>query len=413
MPRNIILHSDLNCFYASVEINENPRLRDKAIAVCGSTENRHGIVLTASYPAKRRGVKTGMANWEARQACPGLICVDPHYELYLKYSRLVRRIYARYSDTIEPFGMDENWISIPYCKGVAETGLEVAEEIRRAVREEIGLTVSIGVSFSKIYAKLGSDMKKPDAVTVIDENNYREKVWPLPVSDLLYVGPQTTKKLRGMNVTTIGDLANFDPILLQSKFGVNGIKLWRFANGTDHASVKPSDYVDPIKSVGHGATSVVDLETNYDVWLALLDLAQDVGHRLRASELAAKGVQITVKDNELMSRQYQMTLDFPTRSPLELAQAGFALFQQRYQWFKPVRAITIRGINLVTERQPLQLDVFCDYQRRERRRTLDDTIDDIRHRYGQGAIFSASLMGDRKLAQDKCDLVMMPGMMYS
>ena len=309
--------------------------------------------------------------------------------------------------------MDENWISIPYCKGVAETGLEVAEEIRRAVREEIGLTVSIGVSFSKIYAKLGSDMKKPDAVTVIDENNYREKVWPLPVSDLLYVGPRTTKKLRGMNVTTIGDLANFDPILLQSKFGVNGIKLWRFANGTDHASVKPSDYVDPIKSVGHGATSVVDLETNYDVWLALLDLAQDVGHRLRASELAAKGVQITVKDNELMSRQYQMTLDFPTRSPLELAQAGFALFQQRYQWFKPVRAITIRGINLVSERQPLQLDVFCDYQRRERRRTLDDTIDDIRHRYGPGAIFSASLMGDRKLAQDKCDLVMMPGMMYS
>ena len=189
--------------------------------------------------------------------------------------------------------------------------------------------------------------------------------------------------------------------------------MWRFANGTDHASVKPSDYVDPIKSVGHGATSVVDLETNYDVWLALLDLAQDVGHRLRASELAAKGVQITVKDNELMSRQYQMTLDVPTRSPLELAQAGFALFQQRYQWLKPVRAITIRGINLVSERQPLQLDVFCDYQRRERRRTLDDTIDDIRHRYGQGAIFSASLMGDRKLAQDKCDLVMMPGMMYS
>lgn len=217
----------------------------------------------------------------------GLSRADLHYELYLKYSRLVRRIYARYSDTIEPFGMDENWISIPYCKGAAETRLQVAEEIRRAVREEIGLTVSIGVSFSKIYAKLGSDMKKPDAVTVIGEDNYREKVWPLPVSDLLYVGPQTAKKLRGMNVTTIGDLANFDPILLQSKFGVNGIKLWRFANGTDYASVKPSDYIDPIKSVGHGATSVVDPETNYDVWLALLDLAQDVGHRLKASELAA------------------------------------------------------------------------------------------------------------------------------
>jgi len=413
VPRDIILHSDLNCFYASVEINENPQLRDKAIAVCGSTENRHGIVLTASYPAKRRGVKTGMANWEAKQACPGLICVDPHYELYLKYSRLVRRIYSRYSDAIEPFGMDENWISIPYCKGVTKTGFEVAEEIRRAVKDEIGLTVSIGVSFSKIYAKLGSDMKKPDAVTVIDEENYREKVWPLPVSDLLYVGRQTTKKLNRMNVTTIGDLANFDPYLLQSKFGINGIKLWRFANGADQASVKPCDYVDPIKSVGHGATSVVDLESNYEVWCALYELAQDVGHRLRKSGLLAKGVQITVKDNELMYRQYQLTLDFPTRSPLELAQAGFALFKLRYQWLKPVRAVTIRGINLVSENKPMQLDVFCDYHRREKQQALDNTIDDIRHRFGQRAIVAASLMSDLKLAKDKCDLVVMPGMMYT
>ena len=158
MPSDIVLHSDLNCFYASVEMVEQPSLKGKAVAVCGSTENRHGIVLTASYPAKHHGVKTGMANWEAREACPGLICVEPHYDLYLKYSKIVRRIYARYSEVIEPFGMDECWISIPYGKGVAKNGMEVAEEIRHAVFEETGLTVSIGVSFSKVLAKLGSVM---------------------------------------------------------------------------------------------------------------------------------------------------------------------------------------------------------------------------------------------------------------
>ena len=211
MGGEMILHSDLNCFYASVEMNENPYLRGKAIAVCGSTEDRHGIVLTASYPAKRMGVKTGAANWQARQCCPGLICVPPHYELYLKYSKLVRRIYARYTDDIEPFGMDENWLAIPYGRGdVEREGRMIAEEIRRSVRKEIGLTVSIGVSFSKIFAKLGSDMKKPDAVTVISRANFQEKVWPLAVSELLYVGPATTRRLMSMNVMTIGDLAKID-----------------------------------------------------------------------------------------------------------------------------------------------------------------------------------------------------------
>ena len=161
MAGEMILHSDLNCFYASVEMNENPYLRGKAVAVCGSTEDRHGIVLTASYPAKRMGVKTGAANWQARQCCPGLICVPPHYELYLKYSKLVRRIYARYTDDIEPFGMDENWLAIPYGRGdVEREGRMIAEEIRKSVRNEIGLTVSIGVSFSKIFAKLGSEYEK-------------------------------------------------------------------------------------------------------------------------------------------------------------------------------------------------------------------------------------------------------------
>lgn len=262
----VILHSDLNCFYASAEINENPALRGKKVAVCGSTENRHGIVLTASYPAKRAGVKTGMANWEAKQACPDLIVVPPHYDLYLKYSRLVRRIYRRYCNDIEPFGMDENWLAIEGVHNVETDGLEIAEEIRQAVKDEIGLTVSIGVSFNKIFAKLGSDMKKPDAVTVISEANYRDKVWPLPVSELLYVGPATTRKLRMLSVNTIGDLANCEPGIIRSKLGKNGLMLWTFANGWDYSPVMPSEYTPPIKSVGHGTTCVRDLDTDYEVW---------------------------------------------------------------------------------------------------------------------------------------------------
>lgn len=220
---SIILHSDLNCFYASVEMNETPELKGKKVAVCGSTENRHGIVLTASYPAKRSGVKTGMANWQAKQACPGLIMVPPHYELYLKYSRIVRRIYKRYSETIEPFGMDENWIELPFTDDVEGIGYRTAEEIRHTVENETGLTVSIGVSFSKIFAKLGSDMKKPNAVTVVSRSMYKQKVWPLPVSDLLYVGPATKRKLALLNCQTIGDLANADPQLIHQKLGKNGL----------------------------------------------------------------------------------------------------------------------------------------------------------------------------------------------
>ena len=290
----IVLHSDLNCFYAAVEMMLDPKLRGKAVAVCGSTENRHGIVLAKSYPAKAKGVKTGQANWEAREACPGLICVPPQYDQYLKYSRLVRSIYARYADDIEPFGMDEAWLLVRGCGSVRKGGLEVAEEIRQTVKEELGLTVSIGVSFSKIFAKLGSDMKKPDAITVLHEDNWREKVWPLPVSELLYVGPATTKKLAQTNVRTIGELAQMDPENLRARFGKNGVMLWAFANGLDNAKVSPTDFVPPIKSVGHGTTCVVDLESEYAVWLVLYELAQDVGHRLRESELAARGVQLTV-----------------------------------------------------------------------------------------------------------------------
>lgn len=408
----LILHSDLNCYYASVEMNENPGLRDTKMAVCGSTENRHGIVLTASYPAKRAGVKTGMANWQARQACPGLIMVPPHYELYLHYSRIVRNIYRRYADDIEPFGMDENWIFIPCCRDIRTDGVKIAEEIRKTVRSETGLTVSIGVSFSKIFAKLGSDMKKPDAVTVVSRENYRDTAWKLPVSDLLYVGPATTRKLANYSIRTIGDLARADPELLRYKLGKNGIMLWNFANGTDGAQVMPHDYVPPVKSIGHGTTCVCDLDTDYEVWRVLYALAQDVGRRLRVHGITANGVQLAVRDKDLGWYQWQMPLACPSQSPYEIALAGYALFREYYGWPKPVRALTIRAINPGSETAPVQTDLFNDYALREKRKKADDAVYAIRSRFGEGAVFAASLMGNLKMAQDRCETVPMPSPMF-
>ena len=408
----VILHSDLNCFYASVEMNEHPELRDRKVAVCGSTENRHGIVLTASYPAKRSGVKTGMANWEARQNCPGLICVEPHYELYMKYSGAVREIYHRYAEDVEPFGMDECWLSIPYTDDVEGEGKRIAEEIRATVTRETGLTVSIGVSFTKVFAKLGSDMKKPDAVTVISRNNYRNRIWPLPVSELLYVGRATTRRLMLMNISTIGELAGTDPELLYRKLGKNGIMLWRSAAGEDHAPVMPNGYEIPIKSVGHGSTCIRDLYTEEEVWRVLYELAQDVGRRLRIYGIRARGVCLWIRDCDLGGRQYQARLNMPTSSPLAMAQLAFALFRGWYLWEKPVRALTISAINVENAELPVQTDLFGNWVCREKREKVEEAVDDVRNRFGYGAIRAASLEGELQMAQDRCETVEMPSMMY-
>ena len=298
-----ILHSDLNSFYASVEMMLDPSLRGKAVAVCGSTEDRHGIVLAKSDLAKKAGVKTGMVNWEAKQLCKDLIVVPPQYDQYLKYSKLTQAIYQRYTDLIEPFGMDECWLDVTGSRMVCGDPMTIAEDIRRSVREELGLTVSIGVSYNKIFAKLGSDMKKPDAITEIRKDTFKEKVWPLECSEMIYCGRATTAKLAKYGIRTIGDIAQTDPEFLRQQLGVNGVALWRYANGTDQSRVMHRDFVSPIKSVGHGITCTADLENDEEVWKVILALSQDIGHRLRLHELAARGVQISVRGNDLFGNQ--------------------------------------------------------------------------------------------------------------
>ena len=409
MP-DTILHSDMNAFYASVEMMLDPSLRGKAVAVCGSTESRHGIVLAKSELAKKAGVQTGMVNWQAREKCPDLILVPPQYDQYLKYSNLAHEIYYRYSNFVEPFGMDECWVGLPGTD--IDRGRAIAEEIRTAAKEELGLTVSIGVSFSKIFAKLGSDMKKPDAITVISTEDVQAKVWPLPVSDLLYVGRATDARLQEYGVRTIGELASLDPEMLRRWFGINGVKLWHFANGTDLSRVMPVGFVSPVKSIGHGITCCADLENEDEVFKVILELSQDVGHRLRVHKLAATGVQLYVRENNMDGVQYQCRLPIKTQLPNEIASAAFLLFQERFRWVNNVRAVCVRAIELVSCDLPDQLSFFIDHEKRDRRERLEEAVESIRSRFGKRSLTYAVLMGDLKMPDDGRELVRMPDVMY-
>lgn len=406
-----ILHSDMNPFYASVEMMLDPSLRGKAVAVCGCVEDRHGIVLAKSELAKKAGVKTGMANWEAMRACPNLVVVPPQYDEYLKYSRLAHDIYYRYTDLVEPYGMDECWLDVTES-GIYGNGMEIAEAIRKSVKEELGLTVSIGVSFNKIFAKLGSDMKKPDAITAITEDNFRQKVWPLAASELLYVGRAATRALHKYGINTIGELAATDPELLCRWFGVNGRQLWAYAAGKDQSRVMHKDFVSPVKSIGHGITCTADLDNDEEVFRVMLELSQDVGHRLRIHELAACGVQITIRDNNLEFSQFQCKLPVKTQLPGEIARAGFQLYLARWHRASKVREVTVRGIDLVSAKEPDQLSLFIDNVKRDKQNRMELAVEEIRRRFGKKAITCACLLDGLKMPGDGREKVRMPGMMY-
>lgn len=350
MGQRHILHCDCNCFYASVEMQEHPELRGKSIAVCGDPEARHGIVLTASYPAKRMGVKTGMPIWEAKQHCRDLIIVPASYGKYQKYSGYVREVFNDYTDQVESFGLDEAWLDITGSVGLFGSPVKIAKEISARIKRELGITVSIGVSFNKITAKLGSDYKKPDAITIIEPENYKEIVYPLPAGDLLYVGAATQRKLGSYGIRTIGQLAETNPETLKGWFGVMGYTLSAFARGLDQTPVAKQNAHTAIKSVGNSATTPRDLTTDEDVWLMLVLLSESVAMRMRDLGSKCNVVEIYVRDNELSGFTRRRKLDSPTNVSIEIARIAFDLFKRNYSWPKPLRGIGVRGADLVPRR---------------------------------------------------------------
>ena len=396
MRERVIFHADLNNCYASIEILHHPRLRGHPVAVGGDAEARHGIILAKNYEAKAFNIQVGNTLWEAKQKCPDLLIVPPTYSLYQRVSRDFKAILAEYSDISESFGLDEEWVDVSHSLSLfSDSAEKLANEIRERVHREIGVTVSIGVSFNKIFAKIGSDYKKPNACTCITKDNFKQIVWPLPAGDLLGVGPATQKKLYARGIHTIGALAALDPKTLQSWFGKWGLILSAFSNGYDNSPVNSSNSAKNV-SVGNSTTTPRDLINEDDCHIVFLNLAESVAERVRLLGMKGKTVEISLRDNGLNSITRQRTLAMPTNLAIEMTQTAMKLLRDNYRWEKPLRSIGIRATNFVVEDGCQQLSLFDD-DRRQRMETIERAVDDIRHRFGHYAIGRGSLMADKTL----------------
>ncbi len=403
-----IIHSDLNNFYASVECLYHPSLRQKPVAVAGDMEQRHGIVLAKNDIAKAYGIHTGDALWQAKEKCPDIVFVPPSYDRYLRYSKMAKNIYTEYTNQVEPFGLDECWLDLSGSKNLFGDGETIANEIRQRIKEELGVTASVGVSYNKIFAKLGSDMKKPDATTIITQDNFKQKVWPLPVGDLLYVGQSTQNKLKKHRIATIGDLAAAAPKLLNIELGVNGIMLWQFANGLDASPVAEINAQPVIKSIGNSTTLPYDVCLEEDVRITLYVLAESVAERLRDHGFLCSTVQLSLRDKNLYSFERQGKLCFPSCSSDRIFQKAFSLYERNKPGI-PLRSIGIRACGL-TAAYPRQLSCFSDFETAIKCEKAEQAVDDIRRRFGHFSVQRASMLLNPRLSSldPKADHVIHP-----
>ena len=390
MGQRVIFHCDLNCFFASVELLDKPALWDVPVAVCGDPKSRHGIILAKNEPAKKRGVQTAETVWQAKKKCPVLVLLPPHHELYEIYSRRVNEIYGRFTDLVEPFGIDESWLdvtgSLHLFGGDARA---LADRIRETVKAETGLTVSVGVSFNKVFAKLGSDLKKPDATTVISPEGWRDIVWPLPVGDMLFAGRSTQRVLGQYGIETIGQLAACPEEMAEQLLGKMGGQLWRYANGLDNSPVRPGHQREPVKSVGNGTTFPADLVRWEQIRQGLAPLCDSVATRLRRQRLYAGGVSVTLKGADFKTVSRQTRLDEPTHLMRDIWETAQTLARQIWKAPTPIRAMTVTALYVTEDGQAYrQMDLLgqASAKRSERQEKLESAVDAIREKYGSGAI---------------------------
>lgn len=392
-----VLHVDCNSFFASVETVFRPELAAVPMAVAGDAEARHGIILAKNELAKAKGVVTAETIWSAKKKCPALVLVPPHHEEYAKYSRLVRKILARYTDMIEPFGLDEAWLDVSGSRALFGDGRVIAERIRREVKEELGITVSIGVSFNKVFAKLGSDYKKPDAVTVIGREDVANIVHPLPVGSMLFVGNQTAKALALSGIRTIGDLAAASPAFLSSKFGKAGAMLSAYARGEDDSPVANLLDKTDAKSVSSGRTFRRDLTRREEIALGIRVLAEEVAYRLRKMDMKCTTVSVTVKDYLLKSTVRQAPLKAPGNLASEIADTAYALALSIVRDGVPVRMLSVAATGLLhTADAVSQISLFDGEvdEKRKKRERLESTVDSLRERFGKHALESGGVLGN-------------------
>ena len=391
-----ILHCDCNSFFASVEGVLNPELKNYAYAVCGDPEYRHGIILAKNESAKKYGVKTGEAIWQAKSKCPGLVMVKPHYKIYKEFSEKIFNIYCRYTDLVEPFGIDECWLDVSGTTHLFGSGEEIADELRNVVKAETGLTISVGVSFNKIFAKMGSDYRKPDATTIINRENFKKLLYSLPAGDMFMVGRKTAEKLRNIGVFTIGDIASTDERTLKRILGENGRILWQSVNGFDYSRVNSFDYKQAYKSIGNGVTFKRDLMNQKDIRTCVFFLCDKVAARLRKNNVECSAVQVGIKDTNMHSINRSVQLQSPTDLSFDLRRNALLLIQDNVDVEKePIRALTVTGIKLLNSDDVCEQISFFDldyHNKREKEQRLEQAKDDIRHKYGLGTLTRCSFI---------------------
>ena len=386
----MILHCDQNCFFASVELLSHPDLRDVPMAVCGDPASRHGIILAKNEPAKRFGIQTAETVWQARRKCPSLVLLPPHHKLYREYSVRVNELYGQYTDLVEPFGIDESWLDITGSMHLfGGDPVAIADELRRRVREELGLSISVGVSFNKIFAKLGSDYKKPDATTLISPENWQEIVWPLPVGAMLFVGRSAQRTLAQYGVETIGQLAACRPEMLEQLLGKLGRQMHEYANGLDRSPVRPQAEREPVKSVGNGTTFPHDLTRWEEVRAGLAALSDSVAMRLRRQGLYCSGVQVTIKDSSFCSISRQKRLESPTRLMKDIQRAAMELTRSAWRAPTPIRMLTVTALHITESAESFeQLDLLGAGRAVSdaRQEQLESAVRAIRDKFGDGSI---------------------------
>lgn len=385
-----ILHCDCNSFYASVETALCPALAGGPMAVCGDPESRHGIILAKNEQAKKYGVATAETIWQAKRKCPALTLVAPHRDEYVKYSRRCNELYLQYTDLVDPFGIDESFLDVTGSAHLFGTGEQIADELRARMKREIGLTISVGVSFNRAFAKLGSDYKKPDATTVFSRENYKQTVWPLPVDTLLYVGKKAADRLARLGVHTIGELAACEPAFVHNVFGKMGDTLLKYARGEDDERVHSFYEEREVKSVGNGMTFAHNLVGEDECRMGLTVLCDNVGRRLRKRGMQCQTVQLLIRDPAFKNRSRQVTLDRPTDATRTLIDVSMAILRAQWKLDQPVRMLTVTAMNLIPAAQAgEQLSLFdgTDGQpSREKQQKLDRTVDTLRQKFGIEAV---------------------------
>ena len=396
----VIFHSDMNNFFASCECLLNPELKDKPVAVCGDEENRRGIVLAKNEAAKKYGIKTCDLVWQAKKKCSNLVILSPRHDLYREFSRKAMQLYSSYTDRIEPFGLDEAWLDMSNSTASLEEGKLLADRLRQHIKEEIGLTASVGVAENKVFAKLGSDMRKPDATTVISPQNYKDLIWNMSAENMLFVGDATRSKLNRAGILTIGDIAKTPQESLRKLLGKHGDMLWIYANGDDMSEVRRFDEEEEVKSIGHSVTLGKDISSIEDAKPIICELCDKVAKRLRKKALKANTVVLWVRYMDFESYQKQEKLCDPTQLAFDIVNKTLAILSEPGNFKKPIRALGVRVTDIVGEETKRQQSLFSneDYSKIA---ALEESLDGIRERFGTSSIRRASSLSNGKEMEDE------------